>query len=100
MNTKLFAKLAFATFVISAAAATQASDITEFPLNTASKLSRVEVQADALKASQPKGEIGFSYDTATLARESRSSSSRMQVKMEKPASKSEKMADAYFVGGM
>jgi hypothetical protein len=100
MNTKHFAKLAFTAFLISAAAATQASEITEFPLNTASKLSRAEVQADAKNAAQPKGEVGFSYDTATLARESRSSSSRMQVKMEKPASKSEKMAGSYFIGGM
>ena len=105
MNTKHFVQLAFTAFVISAAAATQASEITEFPLNTVSKLSRAEVQADALNASQPKGEIGFSYDTATLARESRSSSSRMQVQMDKPNNgkqegKSEKMAGAYFIGGM
>jgi hypothetical protein len=100
MNTKHFAKLAFTAFVISAAAATQASEITEFPLNTMSKLSRAEVQADAQKAAQPKGEVGFSYDTATLARESRGSSSRVQVQMDKPVGKSEKMAGAYFVGGM
>jgi hypothetical protein len=100
MNTKHFAKLAFTAFVISAAAAAQASEITEFPLNTMSKLSRAEVQADAQKAAQPKGEVGFSYDTATLARESRGSSSRKQMQMDKPVGKSEKMAGAYFIGGM
>jgi hypothetical protein len=100
MNTKHFAQLAFTAFMISAAVAAQASEITEFPLNTVSKLSRAEVQSDAINAPQPKGEVGFSYDTATLARESRSSLRRTQVQMDKPVGKSEKMAGAYFIGGM
>lgn len=100
MNAKHFAQLAFTAFVISAAAASQASEITEFPLNAASRISRAEVQADALNAEQPKGEIGFSYDTATLARESRGNALRMQVLMDKLSENSGKMAGAYFIGGM
>jgi hypothetical protein len=100
MNSKHFAKLVFTAFVISAVAATQASEITEFPLNTVSKLSRAEVQADAQNVAQPKGKVGFSYDSATLARKSRGSSSRKQMQMDKPVGKSEKMAGAYFIGGM
>ncbi len=99
MNIKHFAKFAFTAFVISAAAA-QASEITEFPLSTVSKLTRAEVQADARNVAQPKGEIGFSYDTATLERQARGTQTRMQAQMDKTYDKSEKMAASYFVGGM
>ena len=100
MNTKHFAKLAITAFVISAAAATQASEITEFPLSTVSKLSRAEVQADAMNVAQPKGEIGFSYDAATLEREARGNQTRMQAQTDKTGGKLEKMEGVYFIGGM
>ena len=108
MNTKQFAKLALTAFVLSAAAAAQASEITEFPLSSMSSVTRAEVQAQARNVAQPKGEIGFSYDAATLAREMRSDKTRMQVQMDQPngksqgksEGKSEKMAGSYFIGGM
>lgn len=100
MNIQQIVKLSLTNLVIAAAGA-QASEITEFPLNPASELSRAEVQADARNASQPKGELGFSYDTATLARELRSGPSRTPAQMDKPSStSSEKMAGTYFIGGM
>jgi hypothetical protein len=100
MLTKQFAKLAFTAFVISAAAATQASEITEFPLNSMSSVTRAEVQADARNAAQPKGEVGFSFDAATLARETRSEKTRMQAQMSKLSGKAETVAAGYFIGGM
>ena len=104
MNTNHFAKLALTAIVLSAAAAAQASEITEFPLSSLSTVTRAEVQAQARNVAQPKGEIGFSYDSATLARELHSDKTRTQVQMDQPNGKSggrsEKMAGSYFIGGM
>ncbi len=100
MNTKQFAKFAFTALAISAAAATQASEITEFPLSNTSTLTRAEVQAGARHAAQPKGEVGFSYDAATLAREMRSDKTRVQAQMSKRSGKSETVVTGNFIGGM
>jgi len=100
MNTKHFAKLAFTAFVISSAAATQASEVTEFLLSNMSTVTRAEVKADARNTAVPSGEVGFSYDTATLNRETRSSLSRMQVQAGKLNGASDKVAAGYFIGGM
>ncbi len=100
MLTKQFAKLAFTAFVVSVAAGTQASEITEFPLSSTSTVTRAEVKADARKTAVPSGEIGFSYDTATLNREMRGTKSRVEVQTGKLNGASEKVAAGYFIGGM
>lgn len=100
MNTKHFAKLALTALVLSAAAAAQASEVTEFPLSNTSKVTRTEVQAQARNVAQPAGEIGFSYDTATLDRELRSDKVRMDVRVSNLSAKSEKIDAGYFIGGM
>jgi hypothetical protein len=97
---KQFAKLALTAFVISAAASTQASEITEFPMSSMSTVTRAEVGADARNAAQPRGEVGFSFDAATLARETRSDKTCMEMKSRQLNNKSETVAAGYFIGGM
>lgn len=91
-----------ATAVVLAAGAAQASEITEFPVSSASSVSRAEVKAQA-RAANDAGQLRYDFTgpADSSAAEAMSQRSRVEVRREAMTrDRDDAMHASDFVGGM